>query len=107
MLQRYESAIEECHQAIALDPTFGSCTTTSAPISSRWGGRRGAVPWLEKAIGAPRYANPEFAHFNVGRVYEHPGQWSQAADGYRAALARNRDHGLARQALRLLIAKQN
>jgi Tfp pilus assembly protein PilF len=68
MLQRYESAIEECHQAIALNRTFGNPYNDIGGYFIELGGWREAVAWLEKAIGAPRHGNPEFAHFNVGRV---------------------------------------
>jgi tetratricopeptide (TPR) repeat protein len=107
MLHRYESAIEECHRAIALDPTFGNPYNDIGAYFIELGWWREAIPWLQKAIAAPRYENPEFAHFNLGRVYEHLGEWPRAADCYRAALASNRDYETARLALRLVIGKQN
>ena len=107
MLHRYEAAIEECHQAITLDPAFGNPYNDIGAYFIELGWWREAIPWLQKAIAAPRYENREFAHFNLGRVYEHLGQWSQAADCYRAAAAGNRDYLVAQLALRLLIARQN
>src|SRR5215470_12970945 len=107
MLHRYEAAIEECHRAIALDPTFGNPYNDIGAYFIELGWWREAIPWLKKGIAAPRYENPEFAHFNLGRVYEHLGLWSQATGCYRAALARNRNYEAARLALRLLIGRQN
>lgn len=107
MLHRYESAIEECHRAIALDPTFGNPYNDIGAYFIELGWWREAIPWLQKAIVAPRYENPEFAHFNLGRVHEHLGQWPQAAGCYRAALACNRDYEAARLALRMVIGKLN
>ena len=66
-----------------------------------------AIEECHRAIAAPRYDYSEFAHFNLGRVYEHAGQWPEHADCYRAALRANRDYAVARQALRRLIARQN
>ena len=34
-----------------------------------------AIEECHRAIAAPRYDYSEFAHFNLGRVYEHAGQW--------------------------------
>ena len=107
ILHRYESAIEECHQAIALDPTFGNPYNDIGAYFIELDWWREAIPWFQKAIAAPRYEHPEFAHFNLGRVYEHLGQWPRALECYRAALAQNRNHARAQSALRLLIGRLN
>ncbi len=107
ILHRYEAAIEECHRAIALDPTFGNPYNDIGAYFIELGWWRDAIPWLQKAIAAPRYENPEFAHFNLARVYEHLGLLTQADGCYRAALAQNPRYLAARQALQLLIAKLN
>jgi tetratricopeptide (TPR) repeat protein len=44
---------------------------------------------------------------NLGRVYEHLGQWEKALKAYKAALALNPSYMTARQALRLLVGKMN
>ena len=107
MLNRYEAAIEECHRAIVLDPTFGNPYNDIGAYFIELDWWKEAIPWLEKALAAPRYENREFAHMNLGRVYEHLGQWDRAAQAYKAALALNPNYLTARQALRLLIAKMN
>jgi Tfp pilus assembly protein PilF len=107
MLRRYPAAIEECQAAIALDPNYGNPYNDIGAYLielERWAA---AIPWLEKAIAAPRYENREFAHFNLGRVFEHLGNWPRAIQSYRSAMAANRNHEPARQALRLLIGKLN
>ena len=107
MLHRYEEAIEECHRAIAVDPTFGNPYNDIGAYYIEMGWWKEAIPWLEKAVSAPRYENPEFAHMNLGRVYEHLGQGEKAAGCYKAALALNPDYLTARQAYRLVIGKMN
>ena len=107
MLDRYEDAIEECHQAIALDPTFGNPYNDTGAYFIELGWWKEAIPWLEKALTAPRYENREFAHMNLGRVYEHFGQWDKAGRCYQDALALNPDYPVARQAYRLLVGKMN
>lgn len=107
MLRRYEEAIEECHRAIALDPTFGNPYNDIGAYFIELGWWAEAVPWLERAITAPRYTNREFAHFNLGRVHEHFGRLRLAAKSYLAAVQLNSQYLPARQAYRLMLAKQN
>ena len=45
-----------------------------------------AIPWLEEATTAPRYSSPEFPYMNLGRVYEHLGEWHLALTYYNRAL---------------------
>jgi tetratricopeptide (TPR) repeat protein len=107
MLHRLEDAIEECHKAIALDPTFGNPYNDIGAYFIELGWWKEAIPWLEKALAAPRYENREFAHMNLGRVYEHLGRWEKALKAYKAALVLNPSYMTARQALRLLVGKMN
>lgn len=107
MLNRYEEAIKECHHAIALDPAFGNPYNDIGAYFIELGWWAEATPWLERAINAPRYANREFAHFNLGRVHEHFGRLMLAAQCYRAAVQLNPRYLPARQAYRLMLAKQN
>ena len=60
-----------------------------------------AIPWLERALQAPRYESYCYPHMNLGRVYESKRDWLRAGDEYRKALAENKDytpaaHSLAR-----------
>ncbi len=107
MLNRHEDAIEECHRAIACDPTFGNPYNDIGAYFIELGWWQEASAWLGKALAAPRYANPEFAHLNLGRVHEHFGRWDKARDCYVQALALNPDYASARQAYRLLLGKMN
>jgi tetratricopeptide (TPR) repeat protein len=107
MARRYEDAIAACREAIAVDPAFGNPYNDIGAYLIELGQWRQAIPWLEKALAAARYENPEFAHFNLGRVYEHLGPSQRAADCYRAALALNPRYELARLALRLALGKMN
>jgi tetratricopeptide (TPR) repeat protein len=104
---RHEEAIAQCKLAIAVDPAFGNPYNDIGAYLIELGQWRQAIPWLEKALTAARYENPEFAHFNLGRVYEHLGPWQRAAGCYRAALALNARYDLARLALRLVLGKLN
>ncbi len=66
-----------------------------------------AIPWLERAIRAPRYENYCFAHYNLGRVYERKHQWHKARECYQASLSENPQYTLARGSLQRLQARMN
>ncbi|MDH4098157.1 MAG: tetratricopeptide repeat protein [Nitrospira sp.] len=44
---------------------------------------------------------------NLGRVYERKGQWTEAIDSYKKALALNPNYALAKKALGRLISSLN
>jgi tetratricopeptide (TPR) repeat protein len=106
-LRRFEAAMEECRIAIDLDSDFGNPYNDIGAYLielERW---PEAEPYLKKAIAARKYENREFAHFNLGRVYEHQGDWPRAIECYQVAVRINWDHHQARLAARLLIGKLN
>lgn len=107
LLGLYEQAIAECHKAIAIDPTFGNPYNDIGAYLielDRWDE---AIPWLEKAIQAPRYQARAFPFMNLGRVYEHKGEWLKALHFYRQALALQPNYRLAREAYYTLLGKLN
>ena len=106
-LHRYEAAIEECHHALALDAEFGNPYHDIGTYFIELGWWRQASAWFEKALAAPKYENREFAHFNLGRVHDHFGQWLRAAECYATAFHLNPDYQQARQAYQLVLGRMN
>jgi tetratricopeptide (TPR) repeat protein len=107
MMSRYEEAIEECEKAIAVDPTFGNPYNDIGAYLielDRW---EEAIPWLEQATTAPRYEVPQFAHMNLGRVYEHLGDYTRARSCYEQALAIDPLYRTAHLAKYALLARFN
>src|SRR5207244_11652039 len=51
-----EAAIAECQEAIAVDPDFGNPYNDIGSYLIKLGRLDEAIPWLEAAIKAPRYA---------------------------------------------------
>ena len=66
-----------------------------------------ATVWLEKAIAAGRYETPQFPHMNLGRVYEHLGDYQSALAYYNRALEIAPLYLVARGAKHLLLGKLN
>jgi Tfp pilus assembly protein PilF len=98
---RVDDAIAECHKAIEVDPTFGNPYNDIGSYLLMKGQIEEAIPWLERALEAPRYESYCYPHMNLGRVYEAKRDWLRAKEEYRKALAEKKDYvpaaeGLAR-----------
>jgi Tfp pilus assembly protein PilF len=98
---RIDDAIAQCRKAIEVDPTFGNPYNDIGSYLMMKGKFDEAIPWLERALQAPRYESYCYPHMNLGRVYESKRDWLRAWDEYRKALAENKDytpaaHSLAR-----------
>ena len=87
MMGRYQEAIAACQEAIAADPTLGNPYNDIGSYLIELEQWEEAIPWLVKATKAPRYEVPQFPHLNLGRVYEHLGQFRTALRYYDQALA--------------------
>lgn len=107
MLERYDEAIAECEQAIALDPDFGNPYNDIGAYLIELEQYDEAVPWLERALEAPRYSSPQYPYINLGRIYEHWGDTYAALDAYKQALEIDPLYLPAEWARTLLLARLN
>ena len=103
----YVQAIADCRRAISVDPEFGNPYNDIGAYLIDQGQWDSAIPWLNKALKAPRYESYFFPHFNLGRVYEHRREWEKARQHYLLALRLNRQYSLAYHSLRRLQAMWN
>ena len=104
---RLDDAIAECERAIATDPTFGNPYNDIGAYLLELSRPNDAIPWLKKALDAPRYASYHFAHMNLGRAYSQLGEWDEARRSFKAALEIEPNYPPARWALTQLIARSN
>ncbi len=86
MMGQLREAVNFCHKAIEVDPDYGNPYNDIGAYLIKMGQWEAAAPWLVKAINAKRYAAPQFPLLNVGRVYEHQGDWLAALGFYSQAL---------------------
>lgn len=84
---RYDKAIEECMQAIELDPGYGNPYNDIGTYLIEIGEYDEAERWLLKALEVERYETPHFAHYNLGRVFERQGKWFEAIAEFKKAYA--------------------
>jgi Tfp pilus assembly protein PilF len=96
---RVDDAIAECHKAIEVDPTFGNPYNDIGSYLIMKGQLDDAIPWLERALQAPRYESYCFPHMNLARLYEAKRNWLRARDEYKLALQENNDYKPAAEGL--------
>lgn len=95
---KHDEAIRECKRAIEIDPEFGNPYNDIGSYLIEKGKFEEAVPWLERAIQAKRYESYCYPYYNLGRVYEHKGDWFRALSSYESALHENKEYKLAQRA---------
>ena len=99
MMGRVDDAIAECHRAIETDPEFGNPYNDIGAYLIQKGQLDQAIPWLERALKAPRYENYCYPHMNLGRVFEAKHDWLRAKDEYKKAVRENPEYTPAKQGI--------
>ena len=106
-MRRTDEAIAECLRAIEVDPDFGNPYNDIGAYLIEKGDLLGAVPWLRRAMNAPRYEAAFYPLFNLGRVYEERHRPLDAARHYGHALEEQSGFTQAARALRRVQARLN
>lgn len=97
---RLDDAIAECRKAIQVDPEFGNPYNDIGAYLIEQGKLDAAVPWLERALEARRYASFHFPWFNLGRVYLAKDLYNRALECFEKALEIEPEYALAREAIK-------
>ncbi|MBI1787979.1 MAG: tetratricopeptide repeat protein [Acidobacteria bacterium] len=97
-----DQAIEECKKAIAVDPTLGNPYNDIGAYLIERGQYDEAIPWLEKAIHAPRYEAYQYPWYNLGRVCVKKELYTKARQCFEKALEIEPRYKLASDALEKL-----
>ncbi len=103
----YDAAIEECKNAIEIDPDFGNPYNDIGAYLISLERYEEAIAWLELAIKAPKYDNREFAHYNLGVVYEKLGLWFEALAKYKKSFSVNKGYKIAEKSYYRLLSQTN
>jgi Tfp pilus assembly protein PilF len=99
---KVDKAIAECKRAIEVDPEFGNPYNDIGSYLIALGRFDEAIPWLERAIAAPRYDPRHYPYFNLGRVYHAKGMLTRARECFQEALRIEPEYALAQQAIESL-----
>ncbi len=82
-----DAAIDQCHQAISIDPDFGNPYNDIGAYLIQKGEIDEAIPWLERAKQAPRYEPRHFPYLNLGRIWASKGMISRAIQEFQSAIS--------------------
>ncbi len=85
LLGDYEKGIEECKNAIEIDPDYGNPYNDIGAYLLAQRKVEEAIPYIEMALNSKRYDAYHFAHLNLGRAFEMKGLWFEAVEEYRKA----------------------
>lgn len=96
---KIEEAIAECKRAIEVDPDFGNPYNDIGAYLIDLKRYDEAIPWLERALEAPRYEPRHYPCFNLGRIYYSKGMINRARECFQKALSIEPDYTLARQGI--------
>jgi Tfp pilus assembly protein PilF len=100
---RMHEAIEECHQAIEIDPDFGNPYNDIGCYLMQMEEFEEAVSWLEKAKQAPRYHPRHFPYMNLSRILLRQGKHGKAVgELYEATRRAPEDKALRQQLVELI-----
>lgn len=104
---KLDRAIEECYQAIQIDPDFGNPYNDIGVYELQKGNLKEAMSWFDDALRAPRYDSYCFPHFNLGRCHLYRGHFERAARHFKETLKERPDFEKARDALRQIKNRLN
>jgi len=96
-LGELDKAINECKNAIALDPDFGNPYNDIGAYLIQKGNYDESLTWLELALKSTKYENKHFAHLNIGKVLEYKGLWFEALQEYKKAIEISPEYVIAKQ----------
>ncbi len=84
---KLDEAIEECKNAILIDPTFGNPYNDIGAYLIEKGRYGEAISWLEKATLSKRYDAYHFPWYNLGRAYAARELYKKALECFERSLA--------------------
>ncbi|MBI2370315.1 MAG: tetratricopeptide repeat protein [Deltaproteobacteria bacterium] len=96
---RLDDAIHECLRAIEVDPSLGNPYNDIGVYLVQQRKDEEAIPWLERAKGAPRYEPRHFPYLNLGQIYRRKGQFLRAIQEFERAIELNPGDKLATRSL--------
>lgn len=100
--RRLDAAIAQFKEAIRLDPKFTEAKNNLASAYLLKGDLDQARAALNEVLQDPLYATPQFAYFNLAKIYEREGKDHEAIVEYKRAVDIDRDYVDAHNSLGIL-----
>ena len=103
---RLDGAIVQFEEALRIDPKFTESRNNLASAYLLKGDLEKARAALNEVLKDPFYATPQYAYYNLAKIYEREGKIDQAIWEYRRALDIDRDYVDAHNSLGVLYLHQ-
>lgn len=103
---KYDEAISNYKQAISIDPNYSEAMNSLGVAYMETEKTDEAVKYFKMALNNPLYVTPEKPYSNMGLVYYKKGDYQNAEDAVKKALARNPNSPVAIYIQGLLYLKQ-
>ena len=87
----FELAIEECKNAISLEPTFSNPYNDIGTYFLKLEKDDEAISWFEKALSIRNNNLAYLSFFNLGKIFENKGDWMKALSYFNKAILVNPD----------------
>ena len=101
-----DAAITQFQEALRIDPKFSEAKNNLGTAYLLKGDLDQARATFEEVLKDPFYATPQFAYFNLAKIYEREGKTEEAIAEYKRALDIDRDYVDAHNSLGILYLRQ-
>lgn len=101
-----DAAIAEFQEALRIDPKFTEAKNNLGTAYLLKGDLERARATFNDVLRDPFYATPQFAYFNLAKIYEREGKNDEAIAEYKRALDIDRDYVDAHNSLGILYLRQ-
>ncbi|MCL5029789.1 MAG: tetratricopeptide repeat protein [Bacteroidetes bacterium] len=88
----FELAIEECKNAIKLEPEYSNPYNDIGTYLLNLGRDDEAIRWFEKALELKDQNVNHLSYFNLGKIFEKKGKWLKALSYFNDAILSNPDY---------------
>jgi tetratricopeptide (TPR) repeat protein len=85
--EKFDLAIEECKNAIELDPNSGDAYNDIGTYLVKMGREEEAIYWFKKAIELVSEDSCCLSYYQLGKIYEKKGDWLKAIRHFNKAIS--------------------
>ena len=105
--RRFDAAIAQFKEALRVDPKYTEAKNNLGTAYLAKGDLELARATFNDVLRDPFYATPQFAYFNLAKIYEREGKIDDAIREYKRALDIDRDYVDAHNSLGILYLQQD
>ncbi|MCF6270851.1 MAG: tetratricopeptide repeat protein [Melioribacteraceae bacterium] len=105
--QNFDEAIKQCHKALEVDLNYGMAYSDIGFYLLKQGEIEESIVWFEEALNADDFDGKFYTYYNLGRVYEQCGRWTESIAMYNKSILLKPGFELGKKKLLFLSSKLN